>query len=516
MSYDLSPTVDADSARRHPMLNGTSAAARRVADAVDDLLDDKAARYRRLWAYYENPSHVDPLEDGGDSARPYRTAQEWGLPARITGRRAGDEPFEDVPAGVSRKEVVVENDIGWRVDTGVDFLFGRPLVLESIAADEGRAKVISDVLHAVFAAAGGLAFFQQLALLGAVYGGVDVLVKTRPSEAHASGCDTSALGGSGEADASAAEIARAIQLEIVEPPRALPIVDPCDATRVCAYAVAHRVLDIEHKEHRPSDDWIRRLLPGTPRVMPPERSMTVLDVVGPRRWQRYHDGRLVGSGVNPLGTIPLAHVQNTVRPFEYEGGGDVEPLIPLQDELNTRLSDRANRVALQSMKMYLGVGIDGFGDEPVRPGRMWSTTNPDARVTEFAGDGSSPSEAAAIDDVRMALDKLSGVNPAASGAIRGRVGSLTSAVALRLTFQSLLARTERKRANYGAMISRTCELILAQLQALRRFETTPAERGVKLTWSDPVPVDEAGRLEQARLKQQLGIDPDTVRRELGY
>ena len=244
--------------------------------------------------------------------------------------------------------------------------------------------------------------------------------------------------------------------------------------------------------------------------------MTVVDVIGPRRWQRYHDGRLVGSGVNPLGMIPLAHVQNTVRPFEYEGGGDVEPLIPLQDELNTRLSDRANRVALQSMKMYLGVGIDGFGDEPVRPGRMWSTTNPDARVTEFAGDGSSPSEAAAIDDVRMALDKLSGVNPAASGAIRGRVGSLTSAVALRLTFQSLLARTERKRANYGAMIARVCELILAQLHTLGEFETSPEERGVKLTWSDPVPVDEAGRLEQARLKQQLGIDPDTVRRELGY
>ncbi len=39
-------------------------------------------------------------------------------------------------------------------------------------------------------------------------------------------------------------------------------------------------------------------------------------------------------------------------PLSYEGLSDVEPLIPLQDELNTRLSDRANRVTYQAFNMF--------------------------------------------------------------------------------------------------------------------------------------------------------------------
>lgn len=509
------------------MLAGDSSADRLVRDAVDELLDDKAIRYRRLWAYYENPMRLETID--GDSARPYRLAQEWGIPSRITGYRGGEEPFDEAPVGTARKEVVVENDIGWRIDTQVDFLFGRPLVLDSAAPDEARAEQIGAILRSIFAAAGGLPLLQRLALLGAVYGGVDLLVKidperlrdlrrNRPVDAVEGACDTTSLGAglASDAEPSAEVLASVVRLEVVEPPRALPILDPNDGTHLCAYAQAYRVPEPTPAEDPRRDDWLRRLLPSVSRTAARERYATMVEIIGPRGWQRYRDTKLVDHGPNPLNLVPLAHAQNTVRPFEYEGAGDVEPLIPLQDELNTRLSDRANRVALQRMKMYLGVGVEAFGSEPVQPGRMWSSDNPDARVTEFGGDSNSPSEQAAIAEVREALDKLSGVNPVASGAIRGKVGNLTSAAALRLTFQSLLARTERKRANYGAMISRACELSLAWLDAVGLFKTDPHERRVKLTWTDPIPVDEAGRLEQARLKQQLGVDPDLVRRELGY
>ena len=80
--------------------------------------------------------------------------------------------------------------------------------------------------------------------------------------------------------------------------------------------------------------------------------------------------------------------------LRYEGQSEVEPLIPLQDELNTRLSDRANRVTMQSFKMYLAKGLDGFADGSapvVGPGRVWTTDNPDASMQTFGGDSSSPS-----------------------------------------------------------------------------------------------------------------------------
>ena len=517
MSYQLSQLgVD------HPLLRDTPAATGAFRREVDDLLDERGVRYRRLWAYYANPMRVEPTGDapGGGSERPYRQAQEWGLPPRLTGHAGGEEPFADAPAAVARKEVVVENDIAWRVDVGVDFLFGRPLVLESAAPDPARARAIGELLRGVLAANGGLAFLQRVALVGAVYGGADVLVKFAPDAGPAVTCATATLGGrsvGGVGPLGALDPSAMIRLELVEPARALPLLAPDDAESLQAYAQVFRVpRDPSRAETDTSarGDWLRRLLFGDARAAAADA--TCVEITSPTRWQLYRDGALVDGGDNPLGVVPLVHIQNLARPFAYEGAGEVEPLIPLQDELNTRLSDRATRVALQSAKMYLGVGIEGFGTEPVRPGRMWNSDNPEARVTEFGGDAHSPSEQAAIDDVRSALDKQSGVNPVASGEIRGKVGNLTSAAALRLTFQSLLARVERKRVNYGVAIERMCELALMWLDAAEVFATTPDERRVRLTWPDPVPVGVGEQLDQARQKLALGVDPEVVRREIGY
>src|SRR4051794_16638897 len=87
----------------------------RVRGAVERLERSDRPRYRRLWAYFKNTMRV--CGAGTDSTvaanadRPYRQAQEWGLPGRITGVRSGYEPFDVAAgAGVSRKEVVIEND----------------------------------------------------------------------------------------------------------------------------------------------------------------------------------------------------------------------------------------------------------------------------------------------------------------------------------------------------------------------------------------------------------------------
>ena len=529
MSYQLS-RLDAD----HPWLTGSPAATAAFRREVDDLLDARAARYRRLWAYYLNPTQLGtaPAAELAGSERPYRQAQEWGLPPRLTGFAAGDEPFHDAAVLTTpRKEVVVENDIGWRIDVGVDFLFGRNIVLDSAAPDAARAGQIGELLRGVLASNGGLSFLQKLAVVGAVYGGVDVLVKFDADRAAGLGledpagvtCGTSTLGGRAVDDAPATtlpleKLASLIRLEIVEPARALPLSAPRDVNELRAFAQVYRVprepTDAPAVEPAGRAEWLRKLLfPAAAAAAP---AVTVVEVISPARWHLYRDEKLVDCGDNPLGLVPLVHVQNIARPFEYEGGGDVEPLLPLQDELNTRLSDRATRVALQSAKMYLGIGIENFGTEPVQPGRMWSSDNPEARVVEFGGDASSPGEEAAVREVREALDKQSGVNPVAAGAIHGKVGNLSSAAALRLTFQSLLARVERKRTNYGNAIERLCELALMWLDAADLFATTPDERRVRITWPDPIPAGVSEQLEQARLKQALGIDADVVRRELGY
>ncbi|MEM6333743.1 MAG: phage portal protein [Planctomycetota bacterium] len=219
---------------------------------------------------------------------------------------------------------------------------------------------------------------------------------------------------------------------------------------------------------------------------------------------------------NPLGQLPVVHIQNVAQPFAYDGLSEVEPLIALQDELNTRLSDRAHRVTLQSFKMYLAKGIDGFGDRPVAPGQMWSTDNPDASIQAFGGDAHSPSEDAHIAEVREALDKASGISPLVTGVIRDRLGHLSSENALRIVTMGLITRTDKKRDAYGRGIRQLAALALHAADLNGTFRTAPDERRLRLDWPDPMPLGESDRLRNARLKLELGVPRRQVLAELGY
>ena len=72
---------------------------------------------------------------------------------------------------------MIENDIAWRVNAAADFLFGKPISLISRASDDRKRKDIEAILKALFAANGGPGFFQDMAVLGSVYGFVDCFIR---------------------------------------------------------------------------------------------------------------------------------------------------------------------------------------------------------------------------------------------------------------------------------------------------------------------------------------------------
>lgn len=461
---------------------------------LDVLLDEHAGhtlpRLERLWDYYRNP--LVTSWEGTPRGRWYSLGQEQGLPQRL--QPAGEREDDRSP-----REVVIENDIAWRIHALVDFMFGKGVTLQSTAADADRATILETFLCGVFDRAGGAQFFQDLALLGAVYGHVDVLVRIADV-----GVD--------------AEPAERFSLDLIEAPRGIPLLRPDDYRRLDAYVVHYRRLTHDVEAGGFLERIRRRVLGGEPSR---RAAVTCTEVWTAETFERFEgaaasDRRLVEQSVNTLGRIPLVHIQNLAQPFFYEGLSEVEPLIPLQDELNIRLSDRANRVTFQSFKMYLGKGIEGFIEKPVGPGQMWATDNERATIEEFGGDASSPSEESHIAQVREAMDKASAVTAVGAGLIQNRVGNLTSENALRITMMGLLARTEKKRVTYGAGISRICELLLHAADVTGTLRNSPDERGVRLDWPSPLPEDTGQRLRDAKLKLEIGVPRKQVLTELGY
>ncbi len=466
------------------------------------LWPGRRERFHLYRDYYANPMSAVPADNTELSDRFYRQAQERGLPIRITGQRSSNPHCVDS----QRKEVVIENDIAWRIDTMVDLLLGHSPLIESVATDAGTRRDLTATFRAVLDSAGGTSLLQEIATLAAIYGFADIVIKPD---------DTAATG---------------VRLEVVDPLTAVPIVDPLSAADLLAYA---RVIDL-------TPPAAARLLlqPGVhaPRTIagldPATFSNTanhqrLIELYFPSGWARLLQGRLIASGESGgVGTaapgLPVVRFANVPsrRPWQAVGQtggrGEIEPLIPMQDELNVRLSDRAYRMALTSAPMFLAAGIGDMPRVPLGPGRVWSTDNAAAKIMTFGGDPGVPSEDMHIGDVREALDKISGVSPIAAGAIKQKLGNLSSAAALRVTLQSLTTKTIRKRAAYSQGLGAVARQIFELLARTGRIAHRPEDWGIEVLWGPILPEDASEQLAQAQAKINLGIPARIVLKELGY
>ncbi|HVS72541.1 MAG TPA: phage portal protein [Phycisphaerae bacterium] len=535
-----------------------------VAARVAWLRDVVRPRLERFLGYYRNL--MTELEGALPCAAgtrfavaPFRQFQEWGLPARLTGfRRAADGGASATGLiDVQRKEVVIENDIAWRIHTLVDFAAGKAPAIVSLARDPQTRARLTAVIAAIVECAGGLSFFQELVLQGAIYGSAWVHLRPTAELLMRLGKGATAGGGpqgsdpdqgsafevgAAAAGQGGAAVGRWLQMKIVETGRVCPL--PRGGGMGCECVEAGETTPgyaavLSDQVERGADasaalGFLERLRvwlvrgngsAGHGRAASEQLSF---DIFGPAMWQRYVDGVLVDAGSNPLGFVPFVRYENqrdaaagTARGpagsgVVDTGVGEVEPLIPLQDELNTRLSDRAYRVTMTAFRMFLGKGIDEFVKRPIGPGQMWQTDNTAATVEAFGGDAASPSESAHIEEVREALDKISGVPPVAAGLLRDKLGNLTSAVALRLTLVSLLARTDRRRAAITRTLSQVVRLVLEVLDRAGIVTSAPEDREIDVNWPSAVPEAATDQLAEAQTKLALGIPRSIVLGELGY
>ncbi len=497
---------------------------------IASVIDEHKATVRPglevLWRYYRNPIELTKKGAHSKSLR----GQAVGLPSRLTGGAGGllgavggMASGLGVDDRISSREIVIENDIAWRIHTMVDFVFGKPIRIRSTARDAALRDTIDRLLDAVWEGSGGVALLQDMGLLGHVYGHVDLVLRV----------DEARLGSLVDGSIDPWLIGKAMRVEVIEPTRGVPMVSASDCRELEGYVIyASGGCEIDGTALRDDGAGLnaaeRMLLrlgfgkskrAGVGHGSGDDGAHSgVVEVFGPAdRWV-FVDGVLVEHEAIGYagGRVPVVHVQNLAQPFRYGGLSEVEPLIPLQDELNTRLSDRASRVTMQSFKMYLAKGIEGFDAVPVGPGQVWSTDNPDASISAFGGDASSPSEEGHIKEVRDAFDKVSGVPPLATGVVQGRVGNLSSANALKITLVGLLAKTERKRVSYGRGLSEMSRLMLVALDVAGVLETDPRDRGVRIEWPEPLPVDVADETLAAKRKVELGVPSVRVLDELGY
>ncbi len=473
---------------------------------------------------------LDANKVSGDG-RSYVTGQEIGLPARITGITdftafggdkiviapiSTDAKKPDLP--MKRKEPLTQNEIGWRVDTVVEALYGelpggRPFKIVSKMREDNEtlADEIEGLLDLVFEAQDEPSWLEAFARRGGVQGYVDVVIRLDEDVAVTVDAeDGERVEPKKKMDPD--EFAESLQLYIPEPREIAPLTDPKDCTKLGGYILQYET----------------NVFPTTPKAGSTTSSDGVvrwMEVYVPGKIRIYKSDPTVESGkwlqdgedvVVPESRIPVVHHQHVRDARRYEGRGEVEPLMPSQDEINTRFSDRGRGVTYGSNPPWLGKGILNFHKQAMAPDLMIEAINEDGSIERIASDANDEGQNRHIEDLFDGLDKISKIPPIAAGLIKDSIGNLTSSTALRTVLRGFLGKIARIRKGHNKTVPEICDLILTYANDLGVLTTKPEERKTTIEWGDVVEMSSTERLDEALKKKGIGVPNSQLLEEIGY
>lgn len=407
------------------------------------------------------------IDAAGDEtrARAARIAEAWRIYEGDRRRNFKDERDPD--------EIRL-NLAGLIVDTGVDFLFGQNITLDTDADSE------ADERDTWLAEAWGdqmAVRLQTAATHGAVAG--HALLRIAPTD-----------------DANPR----------LSPPRILPldpacytaIWDPADIETLLAQVVAWTGLNDSGKETA-----YRQVLVdegGWWSITDQQSGATDSGrwtTTGETRWDHAWS--------------PIVDCPNLLAPGRYYGRPDLtRDVLDTQEAVNDSLSSTRKKDRLQNRRILVGKGFDQAAEEALAEGDaiLLPDGESDLQGIDPAG-GTVRDSLELYRTVKAALHEISRVPEIAAGRL-DNIGQL-SGLALQILYGPLVRKTQTKRRTYGAMISETS----ARLLELAGFGLAEDHR-VAVRWPEILPSDRESEARAANELQRAGVSKRTTLGELGY
>ncbi|MGE5617672.1 MAG: phage portal protein [Sphingomonadaceae bacterium] len=186
---------------------------------------------------------------------------------------------------------------------------------------------------------------------------------------------------------------------------------------------------------------------------------------------------------NPYGFIPFVHIPNVRPANEFWGTSDLKDLMPLNRELNERMSDVADVIRFHCDPPVIFKGVTEHSNLAVGPGTVWDVPE-GAEVELLEWRGQAPAVHEHIERVMRAIHDVTETPKTAFG----DSGRLLSGVALETELQPLIQKTLRKRTWWNAGLRQRNRQILriAELKGLGSF----APYRSRVIWPPLLPADD--------------------------
>ena len=211
---------------------------------------------------------------------------------------------------------------------------------------------------------------------------------------------------------------------------------------------------------------------------------------------------------NPYGFIPFVQIKNFPVAGRTRGVGDLDDVIPLNVELNTKKSDISEVIDYHSAPITLVYGAK-IGNLEKGANKVWGGLPKDAKVENLGLQGDLTASANYIAETKTAMCEIAGIPETVLGGASAI--SNTSGVALQYINLPLIERTRIKRNCSTAGLKTVNEYILfiAMYHGLIEKPEDISMRDFvsnEVTLPDTLPKDELMELQKIQQEMTLGIE----------
>ncbi len=228
----------------------------------------------------------------------------------------------------------------------------------------------------------------------------------------------------------------------------------------------------------------------------PDRLYPVVEDWTGERWQVTVAGQTARDEVNPYGWLPYLVLPNNASGSQFWGESDLDDLMDLCRQLNTRVSALADILDLAGWPITVLENVDSAEGITVGPGARWELPEgAKAYLLNLLKDGGVEQHVAYIDELRTALHDLAETPRTAFG----ESGRAIAGAALQVELQPLVQKVKRKRRGLESLYRRRNAMLL---DLMERFGGAPVGglRRTVAVWPPILPND---REAEARVGVQL-------------
>lgn len=211
---------------------------------------------------------------------------------------------------------------------------------------------------------------------------------------------------------------------------------------------------------------------------------------------------------NPYGFIPFVQIKNFPIAGRTRGQGDLDDVIPLNIELNTKKSDVSEVIDYHSAPITLVYGAK-IGNLEKGANKVWGGLPKDAKVENLNLQGDLTASSNYIADTKTAMCEIAGIPENVLGGANGI--SNTSGVAFQYVNLPLIERTRVKRNCSRNGLQRVNKMILfiaLKEGLIKKPENISMKDFVRNTVeiSDSLPKDELMELQKIQQEMSLGLE----------